>query len=125
MSHPADYKYSKSHEFIQVLEGNKVRIGITYHAQDEMGDITYVELPEVGTEFSREDVFGVVESVKAVSDFYMPVSGKIIEINSALEDAAELINEDPYEKGWLIVVEMNDPSELDDLMSKEEYEKQL
>ena len=125
MSHPADYKYSKSHEFIEVLEGNKARIGITYHAQDEMGDITYVELPEVGTEFSKGDVFGVVESVKAVSDFYMPVSGKIIEINSDLEDAAELINEDPYEKGWLIVVEMNDPSELDDLMNKEEYEKQL
>ncbi|MBU1023164.1 glycine cleavage system protein GcvH [bacterium] len=125
MSHPADFKYSKSHEFVEVLDGNKVRIGLTYHAQGELGDMTYVELPEVGAEYSRDDVFGVVESVKAVSDLFMPVSGKIVEINSKLEDAAELINEDPYKLGWLIVVEMNDPSELDDLMNKDEYEATL
>ncbi|MCD6216377.1 glycine cleavage system protein GcvH [bacterium] len=125
MSHPADLKYTKSHEYIKILDGNKIRVGITDHAQNELGDITYVELPDVGAEYSINDPFGVVESVKAVSDIMMPVDGKIVETNAALEDAAELINEDPYEKGWLIVVEMNDPSQLDALMSKEEYEAQL
>ncbi len=125
MSHPADLKYTKSHEYIKILDGNKIRIGITDHAQNELGDITYVELPDVGSEYSINDPFGVVESVKAVSDIMMPVDGKIVETNADLEDTAELINEDPYEKGWLIVVEMNDPSQLDALMSKEEYEAQL
>lgn len=125
MNHPVEFKYTKSHECIQILDNNKIRVGVSYHAQTELGDITYVELPDVGAEYSANDPFGVVESVKAVSDVFMPVDGKIVEVNSDLEDAAELINEDPYEKGWLVVVEMNDPSQLDALMSQEEYENQL
>ena len=125
MNHPADLKYTKSHECVKILDGNKVRISITNHAQNELGDITYVELPDVGAEYATNDPFGVVESVKAVSDVFMPVDGKIVEVNSELEDAAELINEDPYDKGWLVVVEMNDPSQLDSLMNQEEYEKQF
>ena len=125
MSHPADLKYTKSHEFVKTLDGNKVRIGITYHAQSELGDITYVELPEVDSEHSKGDSFGVVESVKAVSDLYMPVSGKVVEVNEDLEDAPEMINEDPYEKGWIAVIELSDPTELDSLMSKDDYEKEL
>jgi glycine cleavage system H protein len=125
MSHPADLKYTKSHEFVKVLDGNKARIGLTFHAQQELGDITYVELPEVGAEYSKGDTFATVESVKAVSDVYMPVDGKIAEINSSLDDTPELINEDPYQKGWLVVIEMNDPSQLEGLLSKDDYEKLL
>lgn len=125
MSHPADLKYTKSHEFVKVLEGNKARVGLTFHAQSELGDITFVELPDIDSEYSKGDSFGVVESVKAVSDVYMPVDGKVIEVNGNLEDTPELINEDPYEKGWLIVIEMNNPAQLNELMSKEQYEKEL
>jgi glycine cleavage system H protein len=125
MSHPADLKYTKSHEFLKVLPGNKARIGITFHAQQELGDITYVELPDVGTELTPGETLGTVESVKAVSDVYVPVSGKVTEINAALEETPELINEDPYEKGWLIVIEMSDPSQLNGLLSKDDYEKLL
>ena len=125
MSHPADYKYSKSHEYLKVLDGNKARIGLTDHAQSELGDIVYVELPEIGADLKKGDPFGVVESVKAVSDVYMPVDGKVTEINSALEDTPELINEDPYEKGWILEIEMVDPSQAESLLSKEEYENEL
>lgn len=125
MSHPSDLKYTESHEFVKILDDNKIRIGITHHAQSQLGDITYVELPEVDVEYSKGDSFGVIESVKAVSDLYIPLSGKVLEVNSALEDSPELINEDPYEKGWIAVVELSDPSELDGLMTNEEYEKQL
>ena len=125
MSHPADLKYTKSHEFLKVLPGNKARIGITFHAQQELGDITYVELPDVGTELTSGDTLGTVESVKAVSDVYVPVDGKVVQINAALEDTPELINEDPYEKGWLIEIEMNDSSQVNGLLSKDQYEKLL
>jgi len=125
MSHPADLKYTKSHEFIKILNGNKARIGITFHAQQELGDITYVELPEIGAEYSKGDTFATVESVKAVSDVYMPLDCKIIETNPALEDTPELINEDPYQKGWLVVIEINNPAQINDLLSKDDYEKLL
>lgn len=125
MSHPADLKYTKSHEFVKVLDDNKARVGVTFHAQQELGDITYVELPEVGAEYSKGDAFAVVESVKAVSDVYMPVDGKIVETNADLEETPEMINEDPYEKGWLVVIEMNNPSQLNELMSKDQYDKLL
>jgi glycine cleavage system H protein len=125
MSHPADNKYTKSHEFIKPLDGNRARVGVTFHAQSELGDITFVELPEIGAEYKKGDAFSVVESVKAVSDIYMPVDGKIAEVNSALEDSPELINEDPYELGWLVEIVVVNPSQLDSLLSKEEYENEL
>ncbi|MFV9510828.1 glycine cleavage system protein GcvH [Tepidibacillus sp. LV47] len=117
-----DLKYSKEHEWVEVLGDNKVRIGITDYAQSSLGDIVFVEIPSVGDEVTANETMGSVESVKAVSDVYCPVSGKVVEINESLEDAPEVINEDPYGKGWMVVVELSDPSELDQLLSADEYE---
>lgn len=114
-------KYSKDHEWV-LVEGNKVKIGISDHAQDALGDVVFVELPEEGDEVTANESFGTVESVKAVSDVYSPVSGKVVESNEALLDSPELINSDPYGEGWMIVVELEDESELDGLLSAEEYE---
>jgi len=119
---PKDLKYSEEHEWVKV-EGNIARIGITDFAQDELGDIVFVELPEVGDEVAADDAFGSVESVKTVSELYAPVSGKVVEINGELEDSPEFVNESPYDKAWMIAVEMSDPSELDKLLSADEYEK--
>lgn len=119
-----DLKYTKEHEWVKV-EGNRARVGITHHAQEAMGDVVFVELPEVGDEVAVSDSLGTVESVKAVSDVYAPVGGKIVEVNSALLDSPELVNSDPYGEGWMVVIEMEDPSQLDDLMSAEEYEEFL
>lgn len=113
--------YTKDHEWLKV-EGDKAYVGITDFAQDSLGDIVFVELPEVDTEFSKDDVFGVVESVKAASDLYIPVSGKVIEINEDLIDNPEKVNEDAY-KNWMLIVELTDKSELDELLKSEEYEK--
>ena len=104
------------------VEGNKAYIGITDFAQDELGDIVYIELPEVGTHVDVDDIMGSIESVKAAADVYAPVSGEIIEVNDELETSPELVNEDPYE-AWIAVVEMADSGELDNLMDAEEYEK--
>jgi len=120
MSFPDDLKYSREHEWARV-EGDRVVVGITDYAQRELGEIVYVELPEVGTEVEQMEAFGTVESVKAVSDLYAPVSGEVVEINGALEDDPGLINTDSYGEGWLLVVEMSDSDELDELMSAEEY----
>ncbi|WP_258109657.1 glycine cleavage system protein GcvH [Alicyclobacillus sp. SP_1] len=117
---PSHLKYSKEHEWIHV-EGTKVRIGITDFAQDELGDIVFVELPNVGDTVSANSTFGTVESVKTVSDLYAPVSGTILEVNSSLEDSPEKVNQSPYDAGWMIVVEMSDPSELNSLLDAEEY----
>ncbi|WP_227763884.1 glycine cleavage system protein GcvH [Zhaonella formicivorans] len=117
----SDLKYTKDHEWVKV-EGNKARIGISHHAQEAMGDVVFVELPEVGDEISQHDSFGTVESVKAVSDVYAPVSGKVVEINEALLDSPELINSDPYGEGWMIVIEVEDEGQLESLLSAEEYE---
>lgn len=115
-------KYSKEHEWVEVLDDNKVRVGITDFAQHSLGDIVFVELPEVDDEVSANSTFGSVESVKAVSDIYSPVSGKVVEVNTALEDSPENINDDPYNAGWIVVIELSDPAEFDQLLTAEEYE---
>ncbi|MDQ0338331.1 glycine cleavage system H protein [Caldalkalibacillus uzonensis] len=124
MNLPKELKYSEEHEWVRV-EGNKAYIGITDFAQSELGDIVFVELPEVDDEVEQDSPFGSVESVKTVSELYAPVSGKVLEVNESLEDEPELVNSDPYGDGWMIVVEMSDTSELDKLMSAEEYEKMV
>lgn len=120
MEFPEDLKYSKEHEWVRV-NGNIAIIGITSHAQDELGDVVYVEAPEIGASVDASGIFGVVESVKAVSDLYTPVSGTVIEVNSRLEEEPELINSDPYNEAWIIKVEMSNSSELDALLTTEEY----
>ncbi|MBI3786185.1 MAG: glycine cleavage system protein GcvH [Deltaproteobacteria bacterium] len=122
MEFPEDLKYSKEHEWV-LVEGNTATVGITDYAQDQLGDIVFVELPAIDDKVSKEDAFGVVESVKAVSDIYAPVSGKVLEINDDLPDNPEMLNEDPYGDGWIIKIEMNDPDELKDLMTATEYEE--
>jgi glycine cleavage system H protein len=120
MNFPDDLKYSRSHEWVR-REGKEAVVGLTDYAQEELGDIVYVELPSEGEEVEKETAFGVVESVKATEDLYSPVSGKVIEINTPLDDTPEMVNEDPYGDGWLIRLEMADPAELEDLMSAEQY----
>lgn len=121
MPYPEEMMYSKEHEWVKP-EGANVRIGITEYAQDELGDVVYVELPESGIEVSVNDAFITVESVKAASDVYAPVSGVVVEVNEKLENEPELINQSPHHEGWMVVVEMSDPSEVDNLLSAEEYE---
>ncbi len=113
-------KYSKDHEWVKV-EGNLATIGITDFAQHALGDIVYIELPEIGDTIGKDETFGVVESVKAASDVYLPVSGTIVKINEALVDEPELVNADAFEN-WIVCVEMDDPSELEELMDATEYE---
>ncbi len=120
MEIPQGLKYSKEHEWV-ATEESVATIGITDHAQDQLGEIVFIELPAVGEKVSKDDPFGVVESVKAVSDIYAPVSGTVIEVNEDLPESPEVVNEDPYGDGWLIKVKMNDPSDLEDLMDGEEY----
>ncbi|OGV98106.1 MAG: glycine cleavage system protein H [Nitrospinae bacterium RIFCSPLOWO2_02_FULL_39_110] len=122
MDFPDDILYTKEHEWVRI-ENGKARIGITDYAQKELGDIVFVELPEVGSEVTAMEPLGVVESVKTVSDIYSPVSGKVLEINDELESIPELVNSSPYEKGWMIVVKMNDKEELKELLSAEMYTK--
>lgn len=119
--YPKDLKYTKEHEWVK-LEGNKVTIGITFHAQEAMGDVVFVELPEVGDEFGADEAFGSIESVKAVSDVYTPIAGKVVAINEALLDSPELVNNEPYGQGWMVQLEVDDLSALEGLMSAEEYE---
>lgn len=120
MNIPQELKYTKDHEWIK-LEGNEALIGITDFAQKELGDIVYVEIESEGDVLDKGDVFGTVEAVKTVSDLFMPISGKIIEVNENLETAPETVNSDPYEKGWMIKVELSDTSGLDDVLSADEY----
>lgn len=120
MEFPSDLKYTKEHEWAK-LDGESVLIGITDYAQEELGDIVYVELPEVGEDVTQDESFGSVESVKTVSDVYAPVSGKIVEVNKDLEEGPEIINSDPYGDGWLIRIELSDPAEMDKLLSASEY----
>ena len=122
MEFPEDLKFSKEHEWV-LVEGSVATVGITDYAQDQLGDIVFVELPAVGDKVSKEDAFGVVESVKAVSDIYAPVSGKVVEVNDDLPENPEMLNEDPYGDGWIIKIEMNDPEEIQDLMTATEYEE--
>ncbi|WP_186578174.1 glycine cleavage system protein GcvH [Aquibacillus kalidii] len=122
MSLPKDFRYSEEHEWVKV-EGEKVRIGITDHAQSELGDIVFVELPEVGDTLQADEPFGSVESVKTVSELYAPISGTVVEINEELDDSPEFVNESPYEKAWMIVIEPTESSEIEKLMTAEQYEK--
>jgi glycine cleavage system H protein len=115
-------KYDQEHEWVRV-EGEEALIGISDYAQDQLSDVVYVELPEVGDTFDKGDILAVVESVKAASDVYMPVSGEILEINEALEDSPELVNEDPFGEAWFVRVAMTNPGELDELMDVDEYKE--
>ncbi|MEA3238199.1 MAG: glycine cleavage system protein GcvH [Candidatus Bipolaricaulota bacterium] len=122
MGYPTQYRYTKEHEWIE-LDGKRAKVGITDHAQSELGDVVFVELPAVGTAISRGDTLGTVESVKAVSDVYSPLSGVVVEVNSELEASPETINADPHSVGWLVVLEVSDSSELDALLDAAAYEK--
>lgn len=120
MNFPENLKYTKDHEWV-LVEGNIGTIGITDFAQRELGDIVYVEIDGVGTEMAKEATFGTVEAVKTVSELFMPVSGKIIEMNTNLDAAPESVNSDPYGSGWMIKVELSDPSEIDGLLTASQY----
>ena len=122
MNAPDDLLYSKEHEWI-LNENDVATLGITDHAQKELGDVVFVDLPEVGAKFDANEAFGSVESVKAVSEVYLPVSGEVVETNESLLDAPEKINDSPYEEGWIIRMRLGDPSELEALMSSQEYSK--
>ena len=119
-SYPENYRYTKEHEWVHV-EGDTGAVGITYHAQSELGDIVYVDLPKIGARFSKGDTFGSVESVKAVSDIYAPVSGEVIAVNDILANAPEKLNEDPHGAAWLVRLKLDDPSEAGQLLTASEY----
>lgn len=121
---PKNLRYAESHEWI-AAEGAPLRVGISDYAQDQLGDIVYVELPEPGKSFAKGASFGSVESVKAVSEIYMPVAGKVVEANTALEDSPELVNSSPYEEGWMIAIEPAAPEELDALLDGRSYQDKL
>ena len=121
MNFPEDLKYSKEHEWVRV-SGNIATIGISDYAQDQLGEIVFVELPDEGEEFEKDDAFGVVESVKSVNDIYAPLSGRIVEVNDPVVDSPEIVNEDPYTEGWLVKIELSDLKELGELMSAKDYE---
>jgi glycine cleavage system H protein len=121
---PEELSYTKDHEWVRV-KGNLATVGITDHAQGQLGDVVYVELPKVGDKFESGEPFGSVESVKAVSEIYMPLGGEVVEVNGALADSPELVNEDPYGKGWMIDLRIADSSEIDGLLSAAEYEDYL
>jgi len=124
MEFPEELKYIKTHQWIRA-EGKIGTTGITDYAQDQLGEVVFVDLPEVGTSVKKEEVFGTIESVKAVSDLYSPVDGEVKEINEELDDNPKLMNEDPYGKGWMIKVEMTDPAQLGDLLSAKDYQDTL
>lgn len=122
MNFPKDLKYSQEHEWIRV-DGNQALIGITDFAQKELGDIVYVEVETVDDELEKDAVFGTIEAVKTVSDLFLPVAGKIIEFNTELESTPETINSDPYEKGWIVKIEIKDTSELEELLDTTAYQE--
>jgi glycine cleavage system H protein len=124
MAVPEDLRYSADHEWVR-LEGNHARVGITDYAQDALGDVVYVQLPSVGAEVKAADSFGEVESTKSVSDLFAPVGGRVIEVNEALADAPQLVNEDPYGHGWLCVIDMSEATQFQGLMSPDGYRELL
>lgn len=119
---PGDLKYTKDHEWLKDLSDGTVSIGITDYAQSSLGDVTFVELPAVGDTFNAGDTFGVVESVKAASDLFMPVGGEVLEINEALESEPEKVNSSPYDDAWLLKLKLSSPAEVSQLMSAEDYQ---
>ena len=122
---PETYRFTEEHEWADADDDGAVTIGISHHAQDALGDIVFVEMPAVGDEFDQSDAFGVVESVKTVSDIYAPVSGEVVAINEQLFDAPELVNESPYDRGWIVRIRMTEPDELGDLMDVQAYQSHL
>lgn len=125
MEYPGDLRYTREHEWAALEEGDRVRVGITDFAQDALGDVVYVDLPEVGTEVRAGEAFGEVESTKSVSDLFSPVSGKVVERNAALDDTPELVNQEPYGDGWMVVIEMSDREELADLLDADQYRQMV
>jgi len=121
---PEDLKYSKEHEWVRV-DGDNGKVGITNFAQEQLGDVVFVELPEVGAKVKAMEIFGNIESVKAVSELFAPISGQVLEVNQMAMDAPELVNKDPYGEAWLLVIQMDEPSELDKLFSASEYQEYL
>ena len=119
---PEDNRYAKSHEYVHV-EGDIGTVGITDYAQKELGDVVFVELPQVGTQLEQGDELGSIESVKAVSELFAPASGEVVEVNEALTDKPELVNTDPYGDGWMVRIKLSTPEEVDELMDAEEYEE--
>jgi glycine cleavage system H protein len=117
---PDELKYTETSEWTKI-EGDRARVGITDFAQNELTDIVYVEVPEIGSSVTKSEEFGVVESVKAAADFYAPVTGEVVEVNEQLNDSPDLLNKDPYGEGWMVVIKMSDPAELDSLLSKDTY----
>ena len=124
MAVPSEFKYSKEHEWVKI-ENNVATIGITEYAQNELGDIVFVELPETDDELNEGDTFGSVESVKTVSELYAPISGKIVEVNEELEDSPEFVHESPYEKAWMVKIEISDDSQLEELLSADQYSEMI
>lgn len=124
MQFPTDYKYSKEHTWVK-KEGEAGLIGITEFAQSELGEIVYVDLPDIGKRVSKDEILGSVEAVKTTSDLFMPVSGEIIEINASLKDNAGLVNSDPYTKGWMVKVRLSNPSEIDSLLTSDDYQSMV
>lgn len=125
MPYPKEYRYTKEHEWVKLEENKRARVGITDHAQHELGDVVYVELPKIGKSVKQMEEFATVESVKAVSPIYAPVSGQIVAVNKELESHPELINQSPHERGWIAVIAASNLQELDNLMTAEEYEKHI
>ena len=124
MNYPADLKYTKEHEWIKV-QGNTALVGITWYAQKELGDIVYVEVETLDQTLDKDEVFGTVEAVKTVSDLFLPIAGKILEVNPALQNAPELVDSDPYGEGWMIKMEVSNPSEFAALMDSEAYQNTI
>lgn len=124
MAYPREYRYTKEHEWVK-LENGKARIGITDHAQHQLGDIVYVELPKIGIKVKQMQEFATVESVKAISPIYAPLSGEVIDVNKELETKPELINQSPHEQGWIAIIAPSDLTELDSLLTAEEYERHI
>jgi glycine cleavage system H protein len=123
MEYPSDLRYTREHEWAALEEKNRLRVGITDYAQGALGDVVYVNLPDEGTEVRAGEALGEVESTKSVSDIFSPVSGRIVERNEALADSPELVNQEPYGEGWMVVIEMTDPEELDDLLDADGYRR--
>lgn len=121
MNFPSELKYTKDHEWIKLVDGNIALVGVTEYAQSELGDIVFVDINTVGSSFKADDVFGTVEAVKTVSDLFLPVDAKIVEVNPALESKPELINSDPYSEGWMAKIELENPADLDGLLDAEAY----
>lgn len=123
MEYPQDRRYTKEHEWARAEDDGRVRVGITDFAQDALGDVVYVDVPEVGTEVQSGQPFGEVESTKSVSDVYSPLSGKVVERNAQLEERPELVNEDPYGEGWIVAIEPSDPAQLEGLLDADAYQR--